>query len=123
MDGRKVIRKTAEQVFGAYALIERRQWHTGENVVEYLPKGRKAPFRTLLQRACEQPTYEGAKGVLRRATRERSFLNESAVRSLEERREKTPSIDWASLRSCAGALIPATASSPSWPSSGREPMR
>jgi len=89
MDGSKGISKAVEQVFGAYALIQRCQWHKRENVVDYLPKGRKAAFRRLLQRAYEQPTYEAAKGALMRVTKELSLLNESAVRSLEEGLEET----------------------------------
>ena len=89
MDGSKGIRKAVEELFGGYALIQRCQWHKRENVVEYLPKGRKAPFRRLLQRAYEQPTYEGAKRALMRAKRELSLVNESAVRSLEEGLEQT----------------------------------
>jgi putative transposase len=89
MDGSKGIRKAVEEVFGRYALIQRCQWHKRENVVEYLSKGRKAHFRTLLQRAYEQPTYEGAKGALTRVKKELSLLNESAVRSLEEGLEQT----------------------------------
>jgi putative transposase len=89
MDGSKGIRKAVEEVFGIYALIQRCQWHKRENVVDYLPKGRKAAFRELLQRAYEQPTYEGAKGALMRVSRELSLVNESAVRSLEEGLEQT----------------------------------
>jgi len=89
MDGSKGIRKAVEEVFGGYALIQRCQWHKRENVIDYLPKGRKAAFRRLLQKAYEQPTYEGAKGALMRVKKELSLLNESAVRSLEEGLEET----------------------------------
>jgi len=89
MDGSKGIRKAVEQVFGGYALIQRCQWHKRENVIDYLPKGRKAAFRRLLQRAYEQPTYEAAKRALMRVKKELSLLNESAVRSLEEGLEET----------------------------------
>jgi putative transposase len=89
MDGSKGIRKAVEEVFGAYALIQRCQWHKRENVLDYLPKGRKAHFKRLLQRAYEQPSYEAAKGALMRVKKELSLLNESAVRSLEEGLEET----------------------------------
>ncbi len=89
MDSSKGIRKAAEELFGGYILIQRCQWHKRENVVDYLPKGRKAAFRRLLQRAYEQPTYEDAKGALMRAKKELSLLNEPAVRSLEEGLEQT----------------------------------
>ena len=89
MDGSKGIRSAVEEAFGSYALIQRCQWHKRENVVDYLPKGRRAAFRKLLQRAYQEPTYEGAKRALMRVKRELSLVNESAVRSLEEGLEQT----------------------------------
>ncbi len=89
MDGSKGIRKAVEEIFGSCALIQRCQWHKRENVVDYLPKGRKATFRKLLQRAYEEPTYEGAKRALQRVKKELSLVNESAIRSLEEGLEQT----------------------------------
>ncbi len=89
MDGSKGIRKAVEEIFGSYALIQRCQWHKRENVVDYLPKARQAPFRKLLQRAYEEPTYEGAKRALMKVKKELSLINESAVRSLEEGLEQT----------------------------------
>ena len=72
MDGSKGIRKAVEEIFGRHALIQRCQWHKRENVVAYLPKGRQAAFRKRLQRAYEQPTYEGAKKALQ-GGKERAF--------------------------------------------------
>jgi len=89
MHGSKGIRKAVEEVFGAYALIQRCQWHKRENVLAYLPKGRKAHFRRLLQNAYEQPTYEASKGALMRVKKELSLVNKSAVRRLEEGIEQT----------------------------------
>ena len=89
MDGSKGIKKAVEEVFGSYALIQRCQWRKRENVVDYLSKGRQAAFRKLLQRAYEEPTYEGAKRALMRVKRELSLINESVVRSLEEGLEQT----------------------------------
>lgn len=89
MDGSRGIRKAVGEVFGEYAIIQRCQWHKRENVVSYLPKGRQATFRKLLQRAYGEPTYEGAKEAIRRLKRELSLINESAVRSLDEGLEET----------------------------------
>jgi transposase-like protein len=89
MDGSKGIKKAVEEIFGRYAVIQRCQWHKRENVVSYLPKGRQATFRKLLQKAYEEPTYEGVKEVLKRVKKELSLINESAVRSLEEGLEET----------------------------------
>lgn len=57
--------------------------------MRYLPKGRQAHFRKELQRAYEEPTYEGAMERLRRVKKELSILNKSAVGSLEEGLEET----------------------------------
>lgn len=89
MDGSKGIRKAVEGVLGGCALIQRCQWHKRENVVSYLPKEQQEAFRRRLQKAYQQPTYEGAKEALRRIKRELSLINESAVRSLEEGLEET----------------------------------
>lgn len=89
MDGSKGIKRAVEEAFRGYALIQRCQWHKRENVLDYLPKGRKDHFRRLLQRAYEQPTYETAKGALMRVKKELFLVNESAVRSLEEGLEET----------------------------------
>jgi len=58
-------------------------------VISYLPKGRQDTFRRLLQRAYEEPTYQGAKEALKRVKEELSLINESAVRSFEEGLEET----------------------------------
>jgi putative transposase len=114
MDGSRGTRRAVEEVFGACAIIERCQWHKRENLVDYLPKGRKAHFRTLLQNAYEQPTYEAAKGALMRAKKELSLVNESAVRSLEEGMEQTLTLHRLGLlRSWGQILKPAIPSSPS----------
>lgn len=89
MDGSKGIRKAVEEIFGSHTLIQRCQWHKRENVVDYLPKSQRATWRKKLQRAYEEPTYEGAKMALKRVAKELSLVNESAVRSLEEGLEQT----------------------------------
>jgi transposase-like protein len=89
LDGSKGIRKAVEEVFGAKALVQRCQWHKRENVVSYLPKTRQDAIRRGLQRAYEEPSYEGAKKALEKVKKEISLINESAVRSLEEGLEET----------------------------------
>jgi transposase-like protein len=89
MDGSKGLRKAVEDVFGGYALVQRCQWHKRENVVSYLPKGKQGGFRKALQKAYEKPTYNEAKEALKRVKEELSFINESAVESLEEGLEET----------------------------------
>ena len=89
MDGTKGIKKAGGEVFDRYALIQRCQWHKRENVVGYLSKGGQAAFRKGIQRAYEQPTYEGANRTLQKVKKELFLINESAVQSLEEDPEDT----------------------------------
>lgn len=89
VDGSKAFRKSVEEVFSGYALIQRCQWHKRENVLRYLPKGKQDVFRNKLQSAYEEPTYEDAKKALNKVKKELLLINESAVRSLEEGLEET----------------------------------
>ncbi len=89
IDGGKGLRKGVEDVFGERAVIQRCQWHKRENVLEYLPQGRRDEFRRKLQDAYEQPTYECAKKRLGQIKMELRTLNLSAVNSLEEGFEET----------------------------------
>ena len=57
--------------------------------MRYLPKGRQAHFRKELQRAYEEPTYQGAVERLTKIRKELSVINQSAVKSLEEGLEET----------------------------------
>lgn len=89
LDGAKGLRKAVTSVFGAQAAVQRCQWHKRENVVAYLPKQQQATWRRKLQAAYERPAYSEAKAALLRLRPELRFLNESAVRSLEEGLEET----------------------------------
>lgn len=89
VDGSKAFKKSVEEVFSGYALIQRCQWHKRENVLKYLPKGKQETFRKKLQSAYEEPIYEDAKKALNKVKKELSLINESAVRSLEEGLEET----------------------------------
>jgi transposase-like protein len=89
IDGSKGLRKAIETVFGPLAVVQRCQWHKRENVVSYLPKRQQVAFRKKLQRAYEQPTYEGAKRELAQVRKELKLVNESAVKSLDEGLEET----------------------------------
>lgn len=89
MDGSKGFRRAAEDVFGGYALVQRCQWHKRQNVLRYLPKGRQSHFKKEIQRAYEEPTYEGAMERLGKVKKELSIINKSAVVSLEEGLEET----------------------------------
>jgi len=89
IDGGKGLRAAVRQAFGGSALVQRCQWHKRENVVRYLPKGEQAHWRTRLQRAYRQPTYEQARTALARLQRDLEARNQSAARSLAEGLEET----------------------------------
>ncbi len=89
IDGSKGLQKAVQAAFGTQAVVQRRQWHKRENVVQYLPKGQQATWRRKLQHAYERPSYAEAKGALLRLRSELRLLNESAVKSLDEGFEET----------------------------------
>lgn len=89
IDGGKGLRAAVRQAFGGLALVQRCQWHKRENVVRHLPKGEQAHWRTRLQRAYRQPTYEQARKTLAQLQRDLEGRNQSATRSLAEGLEET----------------------------------
>lgn len=89
IDGSKGLCKGIEEVLGEKAFIQRCQWHKRENVVSYLAKENQGYFRSKLQAAYRQPSYDGAKRALEGIKRELKLVNESAMRSLEEGLEET----------------------------------
>jgi putative transposase len=89
IDGGKGLRAAVRQAFGGSALVQRCQWHKRENVIRYLPKGEQAHWRTRLQRAYRQPTYEQARKALAQLQRDLEGRNQSAARSLAEGLEET----------------------------------
>lgn len=93
IDGGKGLRAAVRQAWGASALVQRCQWHKRENVVHHLPKGEQTHWRTRLQRAYRQPTYEQARTPLGRLQRDLEARNQSAARSLAEGLEETLTLD------------------------------
>lgn len=89
IDGAKGIHKAITTVFGENAVIQRCQWHKRENILSYLPKNMQEQFRTKLQSAYSQQTYEKAKSKLLAIRKELSLINESAAGSLDEGLEET----------------------------------
>lgn len=89
IDGAKGLFKAVREVFGAYAQVQRCQWHKRENVVSYLPKKDQAPYRRKLQWAYQKPDYREAKAELMQIHAELETLNRSAARSLLEGLEET----------------------------------
>ena len=60
IDGSKGLRKAIGEVFGDRAEVQRCRWHKRKNVVSYLPKVDQKTWRTRLQRAYQETTYEAA---------------------------------------------------------------
>jgi transposase-like protein len=92
IDGGKGLRKGIEEVLGDQAVVQRCQWHKRQNVLAYLPQGRRDEYQRKLQTAYEQPSYEGAKARLSAIKAELQLINGSAVASLEEGFEETLTI-------------------------------
>jgi transposase-like protein len=89
IDGSKGLRKGIEEVFGDKAFFQRCQWHKRENVVSHLPEKYRDRFRKKMQSAYEKQNYVTAKRSLLVIERELKWINESAVRSLQEGLEET----------------------------------
>lgn len=89
INGGKGLRAAVRQAFGGSALVQRCQWHKRDNVVRHLPKGEQAHWRTRLQRAYRQPTYDEARKALARLQRDLEKRNQSAAWSLAEGVEET----------------------------------
>jgi len=78
------LRKGIEEIFGDKAFYQRCQWHKRENVVSHLPEKYRDSFRKKMQAAYEKQNYVTAKRSLLVNERELKWINESAVRSLQE---------------------------------------
>lgn len=89
IDGAKGLFKAVREIFGAYAQVQRCQWHKRENVVSYLPKKDQASYRRRLQQAYQKVDYAEAKAALMEIHAELEKLNRSAARSLLEGLEET----------------------------------
>ena len=89
IDGAKGLYNGIKAVLREKALIQRCQWHKRENVLQYLSPSQAEDFRSKLQAAYEQPTYERAKASLATIQKELTLINASAVRSLQEGLEET----------------------------------
>lgn len=89
IDGSKGLRKGIEEIFGDKAFYQRCQWHKRENVVSHLPEKYRDSFRKKMQSAYEKQNYVTAKRSLLLIERELKWINESAVRSLQEGLEET----------------------------------
>ena len=89
IDGSRGLRKAIREVFSGRAEVQRCQWHKRENIVSYLPKADQKTWRSRLQRAYREPTYEAAKERLTGLHAELEQINRKAASSLREGLEET----------------------------------
>jgi len=89
IDGGKGLRKAIRTVFGAWALIQRCQIHKARNVVEHLPKGKRAWVRAALRRAWSADTVSAARGKLERLACQLEEEHAGAAASIREGLEET----------------------------------
>ena len=89
VDGGKGLHKAIRETFGKYALLQRCQWHKRENIISYLNKEDQPTYRSKLQAAYEQSSYQEAKAALVAIHQELQGLHRSAARSLMEGLEET----------------------------------
>jgi len=89
IDGSRGLRKAIREVFSGRAEVQRCQWHKRENIVSYLPKADQKTWRSRLQRAYREPTYEAAKERFAGLHAELEQINRKAASSLREGLEET----------------------------------
>lgn len=89
LDGAKALHKGVKEIFGSLALIQRCRVHKLRNVVEHLPKEKRAQVAWRLRGAWGKTTEEEALKELRKVVHWLQGINPSAARSLEEGLEET----------------------------------
>jgi transposase-like protein len=89
IDGAKALAKGVREVFGERAFIQRCRVHKLRNVMEHLPKEKRAQAGWRLRGAWTKPTVEAALKELRAVVKWLETISPSAARSLEEGMEET----------------------------------
>lgn len=92
LDGSKALYKGVKEVFGRSALIQRCRVHKLRNVVDQLPKAKRAQAAWRLRGAWTKSTPEAALKELRACVKWLEAISPSAARSLEEGLEETLTI-------------------------------
>lgn len=92
IDGSKALYKGVKEVFGRSALIQRCRVHKLRNVVDQLPKEKRAQAAWRLRGAWAKSTPEAALKELRACVRWLETISPGAARSLEEGLEETLTI-------------------------------
>ncbi len=89
IDGAKGLRRSISNVFGAYALVQRCQFHKVRNVINHLPKAMHPSVRKALHQAYKSPDLETAKRLLHNLARRLQEERPSAAASVREGLEET----------------------------------
>jgi transposase-like protein len=89
IDGGKGIRKAIRDVFGAWALVQRCQEHKRRNVVDHLPKGKRARVSKAMRDAWKSESEAEARRLLRQLARELEPAHPGAAASLREGLDET----------------------------------
>ena len=92
IDGGKGIRKAIREVFGAWALVQRCQEHKRRNVLDHLPKGKRARVSKALRDAWKSESETTARRLLRQLARELEPAHPGAAASLREGLDETLSV-------------------------------
>lgn len=108
IDGSKGIRKAIEEEFSEMAFVQRCLWHKREDILSYLSENDKGRYRSRLQAAYEQSSYQAAKEALLVLRRELAHINISAARSLDEGFEETLTLHRLGLFSQLGTSLKTT---------------
>lgn len=89
IDGGKGIRKAIRDVFGAWALVQRCQEHKRRNVVDHLPKGKRARVSKAMRDAWNSESEAEARRLLRQLARDLEPAHPGAAASLREGLDET----------------------------------
>ena len=89
IDGGKGIRKAIREVFGAWALVQRCQEHKRRNVLDHLPKGKRARVSKALRDAWKSESEATARRLLRQLARDLEPTHPGAAASLREGLDET----------------------------------
>jgi transposase-like protein len=102
IDGSKALRKAIRDVWGDAGVVQRCQVHKSRNVLDHLPEAARPWVRSRLRKAYEEPSYNKAKALLERLSRELEREHPGAAASLREGLEETLTLQRLGLR---GALF------------------
>ena len=89
IDGGKGIRKAIREVFGAWALVQRCQEHKRRNVLDHLPKGKRARVSKALRDAWKSESEAEARRLLRQLAKDLEPTHPGAAASLREGLDET----------------------------------